>query len=91
MPAPVRDDVPGAAPGVTDPSTHRRRAWFLLAVAVWNLWLWATRIWNLMQDETPRTTGFVVVHAVLYTASIVVAVAVGWVGWQMWREARAGR
>ena len=91
MPAPVRDDAPETTTGVTDPSTHRRRALFLAAVAVWNLWLWGTRIWNLLQDETPRTTGFIVVHAVLYTASVLVALAVGWLAWRMWHEARTAR
>ena len=91
MPAPVRDDVPATTNGLTTPSAHRRRAVFLGAVALWNLWLWVTRIQNLLQDPTPRTTGFVVVHAVLYGASILLALAVGRLGWRMWREARAAR
>lgn len=91
MPAPVRDDVPATTTGVTTPSTHRRRAVFLAAVALWNLWLWITRIQNLVQDDTPRETAFIVVHAVLYGASILVALAVGWLAWRMWREARAAR
>lgn len=86
----VREDAPATAVALA-PTTHRRRAFFLLAVAAWNLWLWITRIWNLVQDETPRTTTFITVHAVLYGASILIALAVGWLGWRMWREAKAAR
>lgn len=68
---------------------HRRRGLFLLAVAAWNVWLWVTRTWNLIEDPTPRTTAFVVVHAILYGVSFLLAVAVGVLGWRMWREGRS--
>lgn len=92
MSAPARDDAPNGLRGpATTPTVHRRRGGFLIAVAVWNLWLWITRIVNLVQDPTPRTTGFIAVHAVLYGTSILIALAVGALGWRMWREARTDR
>lgn len=91
----MQTSVPPEVRKRTDPieldrSRHARRGLLLLAVAAWNVWLWATRTWNLIEDPTPRTTGFVVVHAVLYGVSFLMAVAVGVLGWRMWREGRSG-
>ena len=74
--------------GVTDPTTHRRRGWVLLAIGAFQVWLWVTRVINLVGDPTPRTTGFVVVHAVLYAAAFGCAFVLLGLGWRMRREAR---
>lgn len=78
---------PGSPP-VTTSGRHRRRGWILIAVAVWNVWLWATRTINLVNDPTPRSTGFVVVHVLLYAASFAIAIGLGMLGWRMVAEAR---
>jgi hypothetical protein len=70
---------------------HRRRAWLLLAVGAFQVWLWTTRLFNLASDPTPRTAGFVVVHAVLYAAAFGAAGVLLALGWRMRREATAVR
>ena len=70
-------------------AVHRRRGWILLAAMVFQLWLWGTRINNLVQDADGFSAAFVAVHAVLYVASIGVALVLGAIGWRMVREARA--
>lgn len=72
-----------------DRRTHGRRALLLLAVGLFQVWLWTTRLVNLLGDPEPRTTGFVVVHAVLYTAAFGAAGVLLALGWRMRREARA--
>lgn len=84
MTTPLLDD----RHAVTDATTHRRRAWVLLALGAFQVWLWTTRVVNLVNDPQPRTTGFVVVHAVLYTAAFGAAFVLLGMGWRMWREAR---
>lgn len=74
MPTPAR--VPSGAP-------FRRWSWLLLAAAAWNLWVWATRLYNLANDDVERTTGFVVVHAVLFVVSLGFAATIGWIGWRL--------
>lgn len=88
-------DVASAA-SRTPPSTlsvptavHRRRGWLLLGVMVFQLWLWGTRINNLVQGADGFSAAFVAVHAVLYVAAIGVGLLVGAIGWRMVREARA--
>ena len=70
-------------------AVHRRRGWLLLAVMVFQLWLWGTRIWNLLQDTGSVTAAFVAVHAVLYVTAIGVGLTLGALGWRMVREARS--
>lgn len=79
----ARPDAP-----VTSTATHRRRALVLLAVGAFQVWLWTTRLVNLLGDPEPRTTGFVAVHAVLYTAAFGCAGVLLAMGWRMRREAR---
>jgi hypothetical protein len=67
---------------------HRRRSLLLLAASAFNLWLWITRIRNLVRDASDFDAAFIAVHAVLYTSAIAVAVVVGVVGWRQFREAR---
>ena len=88
MTAPL-DTRPTASDDVTTPaSTHRRRGLVLGGLGLFQLWLWVTRLVNLAQDPEPRTTAFVVVHAVLYVAAFGCAFVLLGLGWRMWREAR---
>lgn len=75
--------------GLTTPATHRRRGLVLLAIGLFQVWLWVTRVINLLNDPEPRTTGFIVVHAVLYAAAFGAAFVLLGIGWRMWREARS--
>ena len=77
---------PATAP--TSARVHGRRALLLLAVGAFQVWLWTTRLVNLLQDPEPRTTGFIVVHAVLYVAAFGAAGILLTMGWRMRREAR---
>lgn len=74
--------------GLTTPTTHRRRGLVLLGVGAFQVWLWVTRVVNLVQDPEPRTTGFIVVHALLYAAAFGCAFVLLGIGWRMRREAR---
>ena len=51
----------------------RRQALVLRGFAVWTVWVWGTRIWNIWGDD--RSTGFKVVHTVLAVVSVAFAVA----------------
>ncbi len=84
-PSAVVDEV------VVPARTHARRAWVLLLVGAFQVWLWTTRLVNLVNDPEPRTTGFVVVHAVLYVAAFGAAGVLLALGWRQHREARAAR
>lgn len=55
----------------------------LRAFAGWTVWVWATRIWNMLGDD--RSVGFKVVHSVLALVSIAFAV----VTWGIVRRVRA--
>lgn len=84
------DATPGDADdGLTTPATHRRRGLVLLGLGLFQVWLWVTRVINLVNDPEPRTTGFIVVHAVLYAAAFGAAFVLLGIGWRMWREARS--
>jgi hypothetical protein len=78
-----------ARPGVvTVPArVHRRRGLVLGGLAVFQFWLWGTRIWNLVRDAEDFSTAFVAVHAVLYVAAIGAGVLLAVLGVRMWREA----
>ena len=65
----------------------RTRSTLLLAAAAWTIWVWATRIWNILNDPT-RDAAFKAVHSLLALVSIAFAVAIGVVGLRMRREAR---
>ena len=51
-----------------------RDALVLRAFAVWTVYVWGTRIWNVVGDEA-RTFGFKAVHVALATVSVAFAVA----------------
>jgi hypothetical protein len=56
----------------------RRAAWTLVALCVWTLWVWITRISIIIgQDES---AGFKVVHTILAVGSIAFGLAAGWIG-----------
>lgn len=46
----------------------------LRAFAVWTVWVWGTRLWNIV-GEDGRSVGFKVVHALLAVVSVAFAVA----------------
>ncbi len=69
---------------------HRRRAVLLLALAVFQFWLWGTRIVNLLQDVGDFSTAFVTVHLGLYAAAIGAGVILAVVGTRLWFESREG-
>jgi hypothetical protein len=80
----------GAVDAVPVPrAVHRRRGLLLLAAAAFNLWLWVTRMRNLIVDAGDFSAVFVGVHAVLYVSATAVAIVVGIIGLRQWREARA--
>ena len=66
--------------------TVRNRANLLLAAAAWTLYVWGTRIWNILGDPT-RDFRFKAVHTLLALVSVAFAVALGVVGLRMRREA----
>lgn len=46
----------------------------LRAFSLWTLWVWGTRIWNIVGDDS-RSAGFKIVHIVLAAVSVAFAVA----------------
>ncbi len=62
---------------------NRREALILRAFAAWTVWVWATRIWNVLGDDD-RSVGFKVVHALLALVSVAFAV----VTWGIVRRVR---
>lgn len=77
----TRDEV------VVDAGNHRRRAWFLVAFAAWNVFVWGTRVRNLIGSDEVHTTAFIIVHTVLYVAGFGGAVVLAVMGRRMLREA----
>lgn len=69
---------------------HRRRAVVLLALGAFQLWLWGTRIVNLLQEVGSFSAAFVAVHLALYVAAVGAGVVLAALGARMWRETRAG-
>jgi hypothetical protein len=69
--------------------TLRARSTLLLAAAAWTIWVWTTRIWNILNDPA-HDAAFKAVHSLLALVSIAFAVALAVVGWRMRREERAG-
>lgn len=61
----------------------RRDAIILRAAAAWTLFIWVTRIRNIVGDET-RSAGFKAVHVALAVVSVAFAVAI-------WRVASRSR
>jgi hypothetical protein len=80
--------TPASATIAVEVRRHARRGLLLIAFAVWNLWLWGTRTYNLFTDDEARSAAFIAVHLALYLLSTAFAVAFGVLGWRMRRETR---
>jgi hypothetical protein len=52
----------------------KRQALLLRVFAIWTIWVWATRIWNIVRDPA-HDAGFKAVHSVLALVSILLAIA----------------
>jgi len=61
----------------------------LLVLGMFQLWLWGTRIVNLLQEVGSFSAAFVAVHLVLYAAAIGAGVLLLWLGGRTLREATA--
>lgn len=69
-------------------NTTSTRANVVLAAGAWMLWVWGTRIWNILNDAS-TTFGFKAVHSVLAIVSVGFGVALITIGIRMRRERRA--
>src|SRR4029450_13794310 len=65
--------------------SFRARSTLLLAAAAWTIWVWATRIWNIVGDPAHDAV-FKAVHSLLALVSIAFGVALAVVGLRMRRE-----
>lgn len=53
----------------------RRDALVIRAFAVWTVYVWVTRLWNLLRDSDPEHGfGFKAVHSLLALVSVAFAV-----------------
>ena len=68
----------------------RARSTLLLAAAAWTVWVWVTRIWNIVGDPA-HDAAFKLVHSLLALVSVAFGIAIGVIGLRMRREARAAR
>ncbi len=60
---------------------ERRHGWLLMALAVWNAFIWLTFAKNLSAAHAAgedRPTGYWVAHTVLIVVDLVIAVALAW-------------
>ncbi len=65
----------------------RTDALILRTAAAWTVFIWVTRIRNILGDET-RSTGFKAVHSLLALVSVAFAVAIWGVASRNRRRAR---
>ena len=70
--------------------TLRARSTLLLAAAAWTIWVWVTRIWNILGDPA-HDAAFKTVHSLLALVSVAFGIALGLLGLRMRREERARR
>jgi hypothetical protein len=68
----------------------RTRSTLLLAAAAWTIWVWVTRIWNILGDPA-HDAAFKLVHSLLALVSVAFGIALGVVGLRMRREERDRR
>ena len=66
----------------------RTRSTLLLAAAAWTLYVWVTRIWNIVADPA-NGAAFKAVHSLLALVSVAFGVALAVVGLRMRREERS--
>jgi hypothetical protein len=64
----------------------RRDALILRVAAAWTIYIWVTRIWNIVRDD--HSTGFKVVHSLLALVSVAFAIAILGVASRNRRRAR---
>ena len=64
----------------------RRDELILRAAAVWTVWIWGTRIWNIVDDKK-HSFGFKAVHVALALVSVGFALAI----WGVANHGRRGR
>jgi hypothetical protein len=58
----------------------KRQALLLRAFAVWTVYVWVTRMWNIWHDHAKgHGAGFKAVHSVLAVISVGFAIAAWWV------------
>ena len=71
---------------------ERRHGWLLMALAVWNAFIWVTFAKNLSaayaSGEDPPT-GYWVAHTVLIVVDLVIAVLLARWAWRILRATRA--
>lgn len=67
----------------------RRAAWFLVGLAVWNLYVWVTFVRNVYPDH--HLDGFFLVHVVVGAVSVGLAAVAGALGVRALRAYRATR
>lgn len=65
----------------------RTDALILRTAAVWTIFIWVTRIRNILGDDT-RSTGFKAIHTVLALVSVAFAIAILGVASRNRRRAR---
>jgi hypothetical protein len=63
---------------------ERREALLIRVFAAWTVWVWGTRIWNVL-GEDDRSVGFKLVHVALALVSVALAA----VTWGIVRRVRA--
>jgi hypothetical protein len=66
----------------------RRAAKVLVAACIWTLYVWVTRMWNILQDDE-HDAAFKTVHGVLAVISVAFGIAVGVIGWRALRAGKA--
>jgi hypothetical protein len=66
---------------------HRRRALLLAALGAFQLWMWGTRLWNMLQEAGDFSAAFVGVHVALFTTGVGAGIVLGVLAWRFWREA----
>jgi hypothetical protein len=67
--------------------TLRARSTLLLAASAWTIWIWVTRIWNILGDAA-HDAAFKAVHSLLALVSVAFGVALAVLGLRMRREER---
>ena len=70
-------------------SAGRRTGWFLVAMAVWNFFIWLTFAKNLhaaYADGEDRATGYWVAHTILIVVDLVIAVVLARLGLRLVRS-----
>ena len=70
---------------------HHRRGLLLVGLGAFQLWLWGTRVVNLLGEADSFSAAFVAVHLVLYLAAIGAGVLLLGLGWRLLREAVRAR